>query len=252
MAKNDKCEERWISYPGIKIMYYEIDNEGRIRCPLSSKEIKVHEDKDGYYRVTLYSESYKKYKQFGVHRLVAWEFCKHKKGCYVVNHIDGNKKNNKSSNLEWTTPLENTRHALRMGLQCNSGPNCPSAVYTEETIRDICTKLEKGRPVLEIYRDYYPNDKKKITNRAFYQLIYTIMDGTRHVSISKEYKIDKSKCESNAKKRFTKKEVNVIRKMLKKGYRNIDILNFFGYTHTRDCRRLSDKIRIEKKKLKQS
>lgn len=53
-----------------------------------------------------------------VHRLVAETFCDgqstHRN---VVNHINGNKVLNDSSNLEWTTPSENSKHAHAMGLQ---------------------------------------------------------------------------------------------------------------------------------------
>jgi len=49
-----------------------------------------------------------------VHRLVMLAFCG--QDTRYVNHKDGNKRNNKLENLEYVTPLENSRHALNMGL----------------------------------------------------------------------------------------------------------------------------------------
>ena len=53
-----------------------------------------------------------------VHRLVMKAF----KPCdemddLQVNHIDGNKLNNRLNNLEWSTALENIRHSFQTGLQ---------------------------------------------------------------------------------------------------------------------------------------
>ncbi len=49
-------------------------------------------------------------------RLVASCFLKQVGGADFVNHKDGNKWNNKASNLEWVTREENMRHASRTGL----------------------------------------------------------------------------------------------------------------------------------------
>lgn len=46
-------------------------------------------------------------KTFSIHRLVAEYFCPGYFDGAVVNHIDGDNRNNKSSNLEWVTAKEN-------------------------------------------------------------------------------------------------------------------------------------------------
>lgn len=72
---------------------------------------------DGYYRISLSFEN--SAKTFRVHRLVAEIFCEKRtdiKTANIVNHIDGNKVNNDSKNLEWVTVQENNIHARKLGL----------------------------------------------------------------------------------------------------------------------------------------
>lgn len=71
-------------------------------------------DRCEYYRVNLYAEG--KQKTFQLHRLIAVTFLENIDNKPQVNHIDGNKLNNKVSNLEWVTPKENSQHAMDIGL----------------------------------------------------------------------------------------------------------------------------------------
>ena len=70
----------------------------------------------GYLNVHLRNDAGER-KTTQVHRLVALTyvanpFCKPQ-----VNHLDGNKANNRADNLEWATGSENIRHAYAMGLK---------------------------------------------------------------------------------------------------------------------------------------
>ena len=51
-----------------------------------------------------------------VHRLVAAAFLGPRPEGLQINHLDGDRINNAAANLEYCTPSENMRHAVRLGL----------------------------------------------------------------------------------------------------------------------------------------
>lgn len=237
-----------LTYPRAKKNYYCVSNYGQVRYITRDEPVRVFTDKDGYYRVGLRTEDRKSI-TVGIHRLVAYEFCEHHDGCNVVNHLNGVKTCNVWTNLEWTTPLENTRHALRTGLQCNSGPHCPSAVYSEETVRKICEMLSNGFDVSDIYF-YFKTEDEQIVDRAFYMLIFSIKSGKRHATISREYDIPDT-VQSKRRPKFSKEETEKIHDMLLEGKRYIDIAKSFGARTVHDPigKRILDKASSMKKRM---
>lgn len=78
------------------------------------KQLRPSVDKDGYERVVL--TKYGIRKTYSVHKLVALAFIPNPENKTTINHIDGNKRNNNVSNLEWATEKENQNHKWKNGL----------------------------------------------------------------------------------------------------------------------------------------
>jgi hypothetical protein len=79
---------------------------------LKSKPIKTIVDSLGYCRISLCKNG--TVKAHKIHKLVCESF---KIGNGQINHIDGNKKNNKVDNLEFCTSKENNYHAFITNLR---------------------------------------------------------------------------------------------------------------------------------------
>lgn len=68
----------------------------------------------GYLLVSLSKGGFDSHKT--VHRVVAAAFHKNPRRKKFVNHLDGDKRNNHSTNLRWVTASENMLHSYRIGL----------------------------------------------------------------------------------------------------------------------------------------
>lgn len=84
----------------------------RILTPIDTKS---HTSR-GYVRVHLGDGTSKRVLK-SIHRLVALAFIPNPNNYPQVNHINGDKHDNRAENLEWCTAKYNTRHALDKGLE---------------------------------------------------------------------------------------------------------------------------------------
>lgn len=134
-----EVKELWkplLEYKGI-----EVSSIGRIRkaANKSRKERILTEfpkDRDGYYRCSVQRLDGTWTSQ-PVHRLVAKAFIPRTKNRDIVNHIDGNRTNNRIENLEWVTPKENVIHSFKFGSRkiCKQVPK--KTILTDFQINQI-------------------------------------------------------------------------------------------------------------------
>lgn len=86
-----------------------------------------------------------------VHRLIAFAFVDNPENKKVINHKDGDKKNNNISNLEWCTTSENILHAFKTGLSSPmAGSKHGFAKLTEADIPVIRSLSSQGKSLSQI------------------------------------------------------------------------------------------------------
>jgi hypothetical protein len=120
--KTFNTEEAWRTLPGFS--KYEFSSFGNVRSIDSTdsmgrlkrgKVLKLQNSSNGYVILTLSSDNAKK--TFQVHRLIAMAFLPNDSNMPCVNHINGNKQDNKVQNLQWCSYSENNQHAFDSKLK---------------------------------------------------------------------------------------------------------------------------------------
>jgi hypothetical protein len=115
--------------------------------------LKMQRSNSGYFRVALAFNGVIKYRS--VHRLVAMSFCTNPHNFKQVNHIDGNKTNNISTNLEWCSASHNQLHAIAKGLVKHPlGSVRAFAKLSDDDVRQIREQISAGIVQRQIAKNY--------------------------------------------------------------------------------------------------
>jgi hypothetical protein len=157
-------EEDWVDIKGYEGIYM-VSTRGRIKsvdrqsqrtrglANIKGRVLRPNIYKNGYLWVLLTKD--KNPLQFFVHRIVATHLVENSKNLPFVNHIDGDKANNDTLNLEWCTPKQNVHHALNTGLCENIfGDNCHLSSLSSEQVLLIRSEYTKGDNIEKIAKQY--------------------------------------------------------------------------------------------------
>ena len=123
--------EQWKEIPS-GLGKYEVSNYGRVRSSKILKQVSVK----GYLTVNLSLGSRDRRKKIYVHIAVAEAFIGEVPAGMEVAHNDGNRRNNRSSNLRYDTSLGNHSDRVAHGT-IRKGEENGNAVLSESTVLAI-------------------------------------------------------------------------------------------------------------------
>lgn len=186
ISETMKEQEVWKDIPGFE-GFYQASNLGHIRsvdryavnkrgylCHYKSVKRVPTIDKRGYN--TLWIRSIGPKRNYQVHTLVAMTFLGYTRASgLTINHINGNKSDNRVSNLEVVTIQSNIKHAINTGLWDCRGEKHIHAKFTSTDIAVIREKYANSKISYQELADCYNVGKStiaRIINHQSYKNVH--------------------------------------------------------------------------------
>ena len=130
--------------------------------------LKVDRTGDSYVRVPLAKDGKRAW--YYIHRIVAKALIPNPRNKKYVNHIDGDKFNSKSDNLEWVTMYENHQHSCDLGLNSHYKLSaaakfdiCDSYFSKKLTVRQLSEEYDTVQSNIYRYIKNYERMKEQLS-----------------------------------------------------------------------------------------
>lgn len=171
-------EEEWRPIPGWEGIY-DVSNLGRVRglrrkSPKNAGGVMTPNiNGQGYHSVLLRNIKEKRQIRYMIHRVVCIVFNGEPPSeIHHADHIDNNKNNNCSNNVQWLLPAENQRKKSSDGVMPWGSRN-HLAVLTEDKVIQIRQRLSEGREqkLVAVEFDVCPATISHIHNRRSWKHI---------------------------------------------------------------------------------
>lgn len=149
----DESFDRYYFHDKIPTRYFA-SKSGKIYSEITEMILHPGTNPSGYNVMGFRIDGFNKPKYIQIHKIIATTYLGWHKGL-VIDHIDGNKKNNNIENLEWVTYSENSKRAFDINLHKKYYGNANwSTKYPDEIIHEICISLSNGQPPGKVSAEY--------------------------------------------------------------------------------------------------
>ncbi|CAL6082180.1 Conserved_hypothetical protein [Hexamita inflata] len=176
-------------YPIEDYENYEITKNGIIRNIQINKLLNQHQDKNGYFRVSLFNIQENKFIKYHVHRLIALTFIENPDNLPLVDHKNRNKQDNRVENLRWVTQSDNSRNR-------KSSNNIIYEYFNELPDEENCIEFQCynnyqfghyfiNTETLEMYYDTDYQFRKLYLNKDNRYCLRDINNNRREITLSK-------------------------------------------------------------------